>query len=108
MSDLSDLRTLQRARGQAVNELFAETRIGVAHHQVEVFLMEPGTDRYLGRLCTFGECPKGKPECMVPGCGATKFLQLHQHFRWRPGNLNTDVSVLLFERNEDAAEEIPF
>jgi hypothetical protein len=44
-----------------------------ANHQVDVFLIEPGTDRYLGRLCNFNACPKHKPECRVPGCGAVRF-----------------------------------
>ena len=44
-----------------------------ASHQVEIFLIEPGTDRYLGRLCKYNACPKGKPDCRVPGCGAVAF-----------------------------------
>ena len=39
------------------------------YRQHNVFVLEPGTDRYLGRLCIFGDCPKGKRECLVPGCG---------------------------------------
>ena len=46
------------------------SQIGVADHQVEVFILEPGSDQYLGRLCHFNACPKGKPECLVSGCGA--------------------------------------
>ncbi|MGH3629058.1 MAG: hypothetical protein ACRDRL_16680, partial [Sciscionella sp.] len=44
-----------------------------ANHQVEIFLIEPGSDRYLGRLCNFSTCPKDKPQCSVPGCGAVPF-----------------------------------
>ena len=33
-----------------------------------MFILKPGTDRYLGRLCDFNACPKGKAECRVPGC----------------------------------------
>ena len=42
-------------------------------HQLDIFLIEPGTDRYLGRLCSFSTCPKGKRECLVPGCGEIRF-----------------------------------
>lgn len=38
-----------------------------------MFLFQAGSDRYLGRLCSFSECPKGKKDCMVPGCGAVAF-----------------------------------
>ncbi len=70
LTDLTILKSLQRARSQALNDLFAEHEIGVAHHQVDVFLIAPETDAYLGRLCNFGECPKGKPDCLVQDCGA--------------------------------------
>jgi hypothetical protein len=109
VTDLGNLRALGRARSQAVNLLMAETGVGVAHHQVEVFLMEPGTDRYLGRLCTFGECPKGKQECLVLGCGATRFLQQHRNFRLRPDARDPARTVTLFERasGKGASEEEP-
>jgi hypothetical protein len=97
--DLSDLKSLQRARGQALNDLFAETEIGVAHHQVDVFLLEPGTDRYLGRLCCFGQCPKGKPDCLVPGCGTPLFLRQFEDFRLDSGVLHPSRTVVLFDRS---------
>jgi hypothetical protein len=80
VADLSSIAELRRARSQCVNDLLRETGVGVAHHQLDVFLVESGSDRYLGRLCTFGACPKGKPECLVPGCGATPFLRQHGDF----------------------------
>jgi hypothetical protein len=40
--------------------LLAEKHVGVAHHQVDVFLMEPGSNRCLGRLCKFAVYPKGR------------------------------------------------
>jgi len=82
VSGVGRLKALQKARGGALNDLMAERNIGVAHHQVDVFLLEPGTDRYLGRLCRFGQCPKGKDECRVPGCGATPLLRQHEKFRF--------------------------
>ena len=35
---------------------------GVAHHQVDGFLVDATTGNYLGRLCCFNQCPKHKPE----------------------------------------------
>jgi len=97
MDDLGQLKPLQKARSRAVNRLFQEKKIGVAHHQVEVFIMEPETDRYLGRLCEFGGCPKGKEKCLEPGCGAVPFLRLHRDFSFRPEALNPEKSQLLFD-----------
>lgn len=99
LTDVSALKTLQRARGQALNALFDEAGIGVAHHQVDVFLLETGSDRYLGRLCHFGTCPKAKPECRVPGCGKALFLRQHEEFALDPRSLDPPGCVLLFDRS---------
>ena len=53
---------------------------------------------YLGRLCTYGECPKGKPDCRVPGCGAAPFLKQHQGFVLDPGSFAEGKAVVLFDR----------
>ena len=65
---------------------------------MDVFVLDPGTDRYLGRLCEFNRCPKGRPECLVAGCGAVAFLRQHEGFRWRPESLAGDAAVRLFDR----------
>jgi hypothetical protein len=98
VSDARDLKALQKARGHALNALFDETGVGVAHHQVDVFLLEPGSDRYLGRLCHFGKCPKGKPECRVPGCGSAPFLRQHEEFVFDSRSLDPARCTPLFDR----------
>src|SRR5438067_203155 len=76
LSSQHRLGELRRARDRALRRAYeGGTGPGVASHQVEVFLIEPRTDRYLGRLCNFSACPKGKPQCLVPGCGAVPFNQ---------------------------------
>lgn len=97
LTDLSDLNGLRRAKDKALQLLLEEDGIGVASHQLDVFLVEPGTDRYLGRLCRFNRCPKAKQECLVPGCGEIKFLQQQADFRWRPETLAKDRVVRLFD-----------
>jgi len=68
------LGALRRARDSALREAYsAGTGPSTANHQVEIFLIEPQTDRYLGRLCNFSECPKDKPQCATPGCGDVSF-----------------------------------
>ena len=68
---------LGQLRRSAVRALRAAQDKGagifVANHQLDIFLIEPDTDRYLGGLCSFNQCPKGKPECRVVGCGAVPF-----------------------------------
>jgi hypothetical protein len=92
------LAALNRARSLAVTNLFKETGIGVAHHQVDVFLFGEGWHNYLGRLCTYGECPKGKVECLTPGCGREPFLKQHEGFVLEPDALAADRAVPLYER----------
>jgi hypothetical protein len=74
-----DLNRIRILLGKAVTQLFLEKELGVAHHQVDVFLLDP-TNTYLGTLCHFGQCPKGKPECRVEGCGRVPFLRQHEEF----------------------------
>ena len=95
---LDRLDTLRKLRSRALRQLFAERNIGVADHQVEVFLLEPGSDRYRGRLCLYSACPKGKPDCRVPGCGAQAFLRQHEGFRFHPEALAPERCVTLFDR----------
>jgi hypothetical protein len=99
LMDLGDLNGLRKAKDRALRQLFEETEIGVASHQLDAFILDPGTNRYLGRLCQFNRCPKGKRECLVPGCGAAKFLQQHEEFQWRPESLAEDRIVRLFDRS---------
>jgi hypothetical protein len=97
-SAVGELKALQKARSRALADLYRDAEIGVAHHQVDIFLMAPGTDRYLGRLCTYGECPKGKPDCRVPGCGAAPFLKQHEDFVLDPGSFAESKAIVLFDR----------
>jgi hypothetical protein len=95
---LDRLQTLNRARSVALHQLFKETQIGVAHHQVEIFILQGEANVYRGRLCSFSRCPKGKRECLVPGCGRDPFLQQHAGFTFWPDALAPDRIMLLFDR----------
>ena len=95
VSEPGCLQAMQRANSRALKQLFEEHNIGVAHHQVDIFILEPGSDRYLGRLCSYNQCPKGKPECRVAGCGLTPLLRQHEDFRLSMSALLPDRSVIL-------------
>jgi hypothetical protein len=93
------LSALRHARDLALRKAYASGRgPSVASHQVEVFLIEPGTDRYLGRLCNFNECPKHKPECRVPGCGAVPFNKRVDGFEPHADLLVSAVYAMLYQR----------
>src|SRR5215210_1521336 len=95
---LDRLQTLNRARSVALHQLFKEKQIGVAHHQVEIFILQGEVNAYRGRLCPFSQCPKGKRECLVPGCGRDPFLQQHAGFTFWPDALALDKIMLLYHR----------
>ena len=103
---LSHLKNMQRARGRALNLLMAEKEIGVAHFNVDVHILEPGTDRYRGRLCDYGECPKARKEgCLVDGCGAQPFLRQFRDYTFDRFEFWDAPKEILFQR--DPASESP-
>ena len=50
LDHLDSLDVLRRAKVRALRTLWDEAAIGIASHQVDVFILKPVTDRYLGRL----------------------------------------------------------
>jgi hypothetical protein len=93
------LGELRRGRDRALREAFeAGTGPGTVSHQVEIFLIEPGTDAYLGRLCAFNACPKDKPQCAVPGCGAIPFNKRVEDFVPHADLLASASYAMLYRR----------
>lgn len=99
LSSLDRLNELRRARDLALRDAYAAgTGPSVTGHQVEVFLFEPGTDRHLGRLCSFNACPKGKCDCAVPGCGAVPFNKIVDGFAPTADILAPAAHAMLYRR----------
>jgi hypothetical protein len=93
------LGQLRRAAGKALQEVYAAgVGTSVASHQLDVFLLEPGRDRYLGRLCKFSECAKGKRDCLVPGCGETPFNSRVEGFEPDTDLLAPAAWAMLYQR----------
>ena len=52
------LGELRRAAASALRTAYeAGQGVSVVSNQLDIFLFEPRTDRYLGRLCRFNQCP---------------------------------------------------
>ncbi len=98
VSRVDRLDELRRARGRVINEIIAERGHGPAVHEIEVFLLEPITDRYLGRLCYFRQCPAGKRDCLAVGCGQHQFLKQHDDFSFWPEAIAEGAAVRLYDR----------
>jgi hypothetical protein len=95
------LDAIRRARDGALSNAYkAGDGPSTANHQVEIFLIEPGTDRYLGRLCNFNTCPKGKPKCDVPGCGQIPFNKVVDGFEPHTDLLAAASYATLYRRGE--------
>lgn len=93
------LGAMRRALAQALNNAFkAGVDMSVTAHQVDVFLFEPGSDRYLGRLCRYSTCPKGKLDCLVPGCGTIPFNKVVEGFRPYADIVASAADSMLYER----------
>ena len=107
VNDIAQLDALRLARGRAVNlhqlEAVSKCWPGVPHHQVDVFIIEEGTNRYRGNLCSFGTCPKGHADCDDAGCGAQPFLRVYEGFRFDRNALFGEHNRLLFSREQPAA-----
>jgi hypothetical protein len=94
------LGVLRRARDLALRKGYESGKgPNIANHQVEIFLIEPGTDRYLGRLCNFNACPKDKPECRVPSCGAVPFNKCVNGFVQHADLLASAAHAMLYRRD---------
>jgi hypothetical protein len=71
----------------------------VVGHQLDVFLFEPGADRYLGRLCSYNRCPNDKRDCLAPGCGAVAFNKRIVGFTPRADLLTGVDDAMLYRRS---------
>ena len=93
------LGELRRAEVCALRDAQRTGRgISVAGLQVDVFLFEPKSNRYLGRLCKFNQCPKGKRDCLVPGCGAIPFNKIVDGFVPRDDLLARADEAMLYRK----------
>src|SRR5271163_2830959 len=95
----SRLGELRRAAARALSAAYqAGVGVSVVGHQLDVFLFEPGSDRYLGRLCEYNRCPNDKRDCLAPGCGAVAFNKRIVDFTPRAELLTGVEDAMLYRR----------
>ena len=95
------LDALRRAAALALRAAFEHgAGTSVVSQQLDVFLIEPDSNRYLGRLCSFNACPKGKRDCEAPGCGAIRFNKVVLGFEPRADLLEPARDATLYERGK--------
>ena len=99
ISSQNRLHNLQRAAGRALHAAYESGKgVSIVTHQLDIFLFEPVSDRYLGRLCYFNQCPKGKFDCYAPGCGAIPFNKQIAEFKPYPDILAPIETSMLYRR----------
>jgi len=95
------LGDLRRASHTALRKAYeAGAAMSVPGNLLDVFLFQPETDAYLGRLCGFSECPKGKLDCLTPGCGDIPFNKKHLDFTLEPSTLAGADKAMLYRRGQ--------
>ena len=105
VNDFKCLKQILKIRNRSSTKLFEEKHIGIAHHQIEIFIFEPESNQYIGRLCIFNECPKeGKRECLVPGCGEIPLVKKVEGFTLYDDALAAERSILLYQMNDSKSE----
>ncbi|MDN5001672.1 hypothetical protein ACFQZO_12330 [Bradyrhizobium sp. GCM10027634] len=101
IDSLDRLDALRRAAALALRAAFERgAGTSVVPQQLDIFLIEPGSDRYLGRLCSFNACPKDKQDCEAPGCGAIRFNKVVLGFQPRPDLLEPARYATLYKRGK--------
>ncbi len=100
VTDTASANTMRKACSATVSELLEnDVHLNIAHHYFCIHLVDQASGRYQGMVCHYNQCPKQKEPCRVPGCGASKFVQVLPWFDFKPARLNSHNSQVLFDRD---------
>ncbi|OLS13935.1 MAG: hypothetical protein RBG13Loki_2438 [Promethearchaeota archaeon CR_4] len=88
VNGIEDLGTIRRALAVGVKKFIASGKYGVSNNEFDVFLLDATSGKYLGNLCSYAMCPKGKDDCQTTGCGKVPFLKLYRQFIFYPDAVN--------------------
>ncbi|ASY58993.1 hypothetical protein SS05631_c40900 [Sinorhizobium sp. CCBAU 05631] len=68
--------------------------------KVDGFLFEPGSNRYLGRLRKFSQCPKGKFDALRQAAAQSPSTRSSRDLRRRADLLKPARYAMLYERGK--------
>ena len=108
VDDLDCLPELRKLCARSLRGLFETKNLGIADHQLELFIFDRYAGDYLGRLCYFNRCPKGNRDCDEPGCGDTPFLKITPGFRLYDDALDPRKTIILYPTEPDQNESQAF
>ena len=80
ISSTDELGLIRKALGMPMKEYISSGKFGVSNNEFDIFLLDAGINKYLGNLCRYATCPKGKDDCNVRGCGKVPHLQKFKQF----------------------------
>ena len=111
LSQTDHLRGFQRAFGNVLNDLTAQrVNRGMASHFLSATVIDAKWLDYRGVVCLFATCPKRKPACEVPGCGAVPFLRRYLDWGAEEAQAQAAEALVLWRRGEGflaAASDLP-
>ena len=73
---------------------------GMADHFLKAVIYDAATESYLGIACIYNTCPKGKPGCEVPGCGAVRLLRQYDDYDRFDAEADRLRAHILFRRGQ--------
>ncbi len=100
VSGLKDLRSIRHALAMGVKNFIANGNFGVSNNEFDVFLLDATSSKYLGNLCSYARCPKGKEDCQTPACGEVRFLKLYRGFTFYPDSVNSADRIDVYDAPE--------
>jgi cupin 2 domain-containing protein len=97
LSSLKNLKVMRRTIA-TLAESVAKKAPGICAGNVELFVFDSKSSKYLGRVCHYKHCPYNDANCRVDGCGKPSHLKIASDFMLYPDAVSRINSQLLFER----------
>ncbi len=105
LNSMDELPLLRRTRALTCAQYSKTHNIGFADHELDIFIMEANSEKFLGFLCYFNKCPKYsgkflKDDCSAKGCGDSPFLKQYLHFSLDPKALDKEKIIILYDQSK--------
>ena len=108
VSNTNQFGLIRRALSAGINEFISRGKYGVSNNEFDIFLIDSESNKFLGNLCRYATCPKGKDDCSVRGCGKVPHLQKFKQFTFFPDAANQDKRIDIYDKPGSAYVEAEF